>query len=46
MKPTPKAAVADYDATVAKCQKWAGDLPYRRSGQHDEALYGVGFGTG
>ena len=46
VKPTPKAVVANYDATVAKCQKWAGDLPYMRTGEHDEALYIIGFGVG
>ncbi|MDM0020658.1 hypothetical protein [Variovorax saccharolyticus] len=45
VKPTPTAA-PDYDATVAKCQKRAGDLPYIRYGEHDEATFLVSAGTG
>lgn len=45
VKPTPTAA-ANYDATVAKCQKWAADIPYMRQGEHDEATFVVAGGTG
>lgn len=43
---TTPAVSGDYDATVAKCQKRASDLPYIRSGENDEALFVVGAGAG
>ena len=38
VKPTPKAVAADYDATLAKCQKWARGLPFMPSNEHLEAV--------
>ncbi|MDB5829265.1 MAG: hypothetical protein JWQ73_3485 [Variovorax sp.] len=45
VKPTATAA-SDYDATLGKCQRWARDLPYTRTGQHDGALAFIGFASG
>jgi hypothetical protein len=41
------ASAEAYDASLTKCQGWARDLPYLRSGQHDVALNILGvWGTG
>lgn len=46
VKPTATAAPDYYAATLSKCQRWARDLPYQRTGQHDGALGLVGFASG